>query len=328
MNTQLNSSDKNGLAPCFGFSDTTGTSASNVGHIINGSAPNQLVFEYAIPLIGILGCSTSKMIPTGAFQSLRYELTLDDYTKFTTNLSSTTFKLTSCVLSDLEFVGQVVELENDAQSLIEAQHPNKIHIRTQSYRTSTNTLPSTSLGLVDLLIGARVSSLKSIFISCSPSDAAEGKFASVCPNATQGTCVVLGGGLQIPQRTISPVTKPADAYCELLKANGALSSVSFNGAINKAGYYVASSATGLCTAYNKTKTSMYTSPSMHITGFNTEIISHRNSLLSGINVNSSPSFYRLQISSDIMVQHSLYFFLYHDVILEIDPFAKTIVSKF
>jgi len=160
LNTQLNSSDKAGMAPAFGFDNTTATTACNVGHIINGSAPNQLTFEYAIPVIGILGSSTDKFLPTGAFSSLRYELTIDDYKNFTMNLTSATYKLTGLTISDIEFVAQIVELDNDSQSLIEAQNPNKIHIRTQSYRTSTNTLPSTSLGLVDLLIGARVSSIK------------------------------------------------------------------------------------------------------------------------------------------------------------------------
>jgi len=53
----------------------------------------------------------------------------------------------------------------------------KILIRTQSYRTATNTLAGGSNGLIDLLIGTRCSSLKSMYISCSPADAAELKFA-------------------------------------------------------------------------------------------------------------------------------------------------------
>ena len=73
------------------------------------------------------------------------------------------------------------------------QNPSKIHIRSQSYRTSTNNLTGSSgAGLYDLLIGTRVSSLKSLFITCAPSNAIEGKFAGVNPNLTQGTCLVLG----------------------------------------------------------------------------------------------------------------------------------------
>jgi len=110
---------------------------------------------------------------------------------------------------------------------------------------------------------------------------------------------------------------------------GALSCTVYNGAINKTGYYVSSKANGLCTAYNTTKTAMYTNPSMHFWGISTEIISHRGGLLSGINVNSSPSFLRLQITAELSAAtHTLYFFSFHDVILEIDVLAKTIVAKF
>ena len=328
LNTQLNSADKAGMSASFGLPETTTTCVSNVGHIINGAAPNQLTFEYAIPIIGILGSGTDKFIPTGAFNSLRYELTLDSYLNFTQYLTSLTYKITGLTISDVEFVAQVVELDNDSQSLIEAQNPGKIHIRTQSYRTATNTLASTSLGLVDILIGTRVSSLKSMYISCAPSDAAELKFASVCPNAGQGTCLVLAGA-QIPQRCLNCVNRPADAYLELQKALGALSCTVYNGSINKAAYYTASTAQGLCTAYNTTKTAMYTNPSMHFMGINTEIIAHRGGLLSGININTAPSFFRMQITAALSAAtNTLYFFAFHDIILEIDVMAKTIVAKF
>jgi len=330
INTQLNSSDKVGMAPAFGVPDTNSYAVSNGGHLINSTAPNQLTFEYAIPLIGVLGSGTDKMIPIGAFASLRYELTLDDYTKFTQYAASASYKITGLTVSDVEFVGQIVELENDSQTLIEQQNPGKIHIRTQTYRTATNSLAGGSVGLIDLLIGTRVSSLKSMYISCAPSDAAELKFASVCPNLAQGTCMVLAG-LQVPQRSINMVNRPSDAFMELQKSLGALSCTVYNGCVNKAAYYTASTATGLCTAYNTTKgaVSIYTSPSMFFMGFNTEIISHRGGLLSGININTAPSFFRCQISSALSAAtHTLYFFAFHDVILEIDPLAKTICAKF
>jgi len=186
-----------------------------------------LTYEYALPIIGILGSGTDKMIPTGAFASLRYELTVDAVANFTALTAGTT-SLTGVTISDVEFVAQVVELDNDSQSLIESQNQKKIHIRTQSYRTATNSLSGGSNGLIDLLIGTRCSSSKSMYISCSPSTAAEGKYASVCPNLTQGTSLVLAG-LQIPQRSINPVNRPADAFLELQNALGALSCTVYNG---------------------------------------------------------------------------------------------------
>jgi len=329
INTQLNASDKVGMAPAFGTPDSHVYAMSNGGHYIFDSA-TATTFEYALPIVGILGSGTDKMIPTGAFSSLRYELTLDAVSNFTA-LTAGTVSLTGVTISDVEFVAQVVELDNDSQSLIEAQSPNKIHIRTQSYRTATNSLAGGSTGLIDLLIGARCSSLKSMYISCSPATAAEGKYASVCPNLTQGTCLVLAG-LQLPQRSINMVNRPGDAFMELQKALGALSCTVYNGCVNKAGYYTASTATGLCFAFNtdKTGTNIYTKPSQFCMGFNTEIISHRGGLLIGININTSPSFFRCRIGSALAtgITHNLYFFLFNDVILEIGTMEKTIVAKF
>ena len=168
----------------FGY-DVPAASNATVGHRIFYNTVDNLTFEYSLPIIGILGSGTDKFFPIGAFYGLRYELTMDSFSNFV--LDSTANLTTGCTISEVEFVGNVVELSPEAQSLIEAQNPNKIHIRSQSYRTSTNTLTiSASAGLYDLLIGCRVSSLKSLFISISPSNASEKKFASVNPNLDQG----------------------------------------------------------------------------------------------------------------------------------------------
>ena len=56
---------------------------------------------------------------------LRLELTMDDYSKFT--LAATAGgAISGCTISEVEFVGQVVELDAGPQSLIEAQNPQKL----------------------------------------------------------------------------------------------------------------------------------------------------------------------------------------------------------
>jgi len=179
-NLQLNASDKNGLAPAFGFNDNILTALSNCGHQINNNALNALTFTYAIPLIGILGSGTEKFFPIGEIYGLRHELTCDNYANFTAGITAN--KVTGLTLSEFELCGQVVELDATPQSMIEAANPNVIHIRSNSWRTATNFLAANSTGLQDLLIGTRVSSLKSIYATFSPSNAPEGKYGSVCPN--------------------------------------------------------------------------------------------------------------------------------------------------
>ena len=146
LNSQLNSSDKLGLTSSLGFAyDITVNNASNatMGHRIFFSATlENLTFEYAIPLIGILGSGTDKMLPVGAFYSLRLELLMDSFSNFV--VDSTANKTTLCTISEVEFVGNIIELSPESQSLIEMQNPTKIHIRSQSFRTSTNNLPGGS----------------------------------------------------------------------------------------------------------------------------------------------------------------------------------------
>ena len=338
INLSLSDADKRGLSAAMG-SDYIGTGAFNAGatggHLINKTAAgagviDALTFEYCVPLIGILGSGTNKMIPIGEVYGLRIEWTMDDYSKFTRNIAGTaTNKVTGCTISEFEFVGNVIELSPEANALIQAQNPDKIRIRSQTYRQASNTLPaSTASGTNDLLVGIRVSSLKSIFMVCSPADAAEGKFAGVNPNLDQGSCYILGGQ-NWPQRTLNPSGHPADAFFETQKALGALGYSVFNGCIQKNAWYVSSQAYNLCAAYNATNSSMMTAPNQFYLGIDTEVVPRKDNLLSGINVNSSPMFFRAQVGSTLSAQtHTLNFFGYYDVILEIDRAQKNIVAKF
>ena len=325
-NMQLNSADKVGLAPGFGFSDSQVTTLTNCGHPINFNALNALTFTYALPIIGILGSGTEKFFPIGAIQSLRHELTVDAYANITAGVTAS--KVNGLTLSEFELVGQIVEMDATPQSMIEMANPNVIHIRSTSWRTATNFLGAGANGLQDLLIGTRVSSLKSIFATFSPSNAPEGKFGSVCPNLGQGTCFVLGGQ-NLPQRTLNPVNHPADCFLETQRSIGALSSTVFNGCICKAAYNTSSTAQGQMLAYNTDIATVATAPSTFVLAINTETVSHRGGLLSGINVNTSPSFLRCQIVSALSAfVHTMYCFAMMDVILEFDVNAKTCVAKF
>ena len=57
------------MAPAFGTPDLHTYAISNGGHVILMNQRTTNCFEYAIPVIGILGSGTDKMIPTGAFSS-------------------------------------------------------------------------------------------------------------------------------------------------------------------------------------------------------------------------------------------------------------------
>ena len=343
FNACLSDGDKRGLSSAFGFSPgmTVNYASSTAGHEINRPAQaagvlDGLSFDYAIPIIGILGSGTDKMFPIGAIYGLRFELTMDTFTNFTKcEVSGTTLGVTGCTISDVEFVANIIELSPESQSLIEVANPQKIHIRSQSYRQASNFLSAQqTAGTNDLIVGIRLSSLKSIYMTCSPSNALELKYASVNPNLDQGCCFVINAQ-NYPQRTLNPSGKPADCFMELQKSFGALNVSNYNGCMNKNSYYTSSTAYNSMAAYasvniaNPSTTAIYTDPNQFYLGVDVEVIQRKANLLSGINVNSSPMYFRAQIGAQLAnVQHTLSFFGFYDLILEIDVLAKNIVAKF
>jgi len=343
FNCQLNDGDKKGLSPTLGFCPLISPyyASATAGHQIFRTAQaagvlDGLNFDYAIPLIGILGSGTDKMFPIGSIYGLRFELTMDAFANFTKCLvSPTNLGVTGCTISDVEFVANIIELSPESQALIEMANPQKIHIRSQSYRQASNYLTAAQgSGKNNLLVGIRLSSLKSIFMACWPANALELKYAGVNPNLDQGTCFVIAGQ-NYPQRTMNPSSKPADCYMELQKSFGALNCNTFNGCMSKVGYYTSSTAYNYMPAYNgvavatAATTAIYTNPNQFYLGVDTEVVARKANLLSGINVNSSPMFFRAQIGAALSNnQHTLNFFGFYDLILEIDCVAKNIVAKF
>jgi len=81
-------------------------------------------------------------------------------------------------------------------------------------------------------------------------------------------------------------------------------------------------------AYNTTLANISTNSPQFVLGINTEIVSQRGGLLSGINVNTEPRILGCQMIQQFQRINMLYFFAYHDIILEINVQAKTIVVKF
>jgi len=131
------------------------------------------------------------------------------------------------------------------------------------------------------------------------------------------------------QRTLNPSARPGDAFFETQKALGALSFNVFNGCIGKSGWNISSTAYGLCAAFNSTAANVLTKPNQFYLGVDTEVVARKDNLLSGINVNSSPMFFRAQLGASLSAHaHTLNFFGYYDVILEIDRAQKNIVAKF
>lgn len=326
---QLNDSDKRGLSSSLGFAfdvTTPDFSSATTGHRIwYNTTTENLTFEYCVPLIGILGSGTDKMIPVGKILGLRLELTYDTASNILMALTAN--NITTYTVSEIEFVGNYIKLSPETQSLIDRANPELTHIRSHTYRQTAGILASGSNGTNEVLCNIRVNSLKSIYLCSSTSTANEGKFSGINPNLGSGTGWLIGGQL-FPQRGLDPSTRTGDTFLEMQKSLGALNYAVYNGCIGKNGYYISSAANGLCQAFSTTKANSQSAPNQFFMGIDTEIVARKQSLLSGISTYATGLMFRANITTALTVSHTLNFYGYYDVILEVDNQAKTIISKY
>jgi len=333
--TQMNDSDNRGMSNSLGFAfdlSAPDTSSATLGHkIYNDTTTQGLSFEYSCPLIGILGSGTTKLIPVGKIFGIRLEMTLDIPANFiayvggTANVTSTSLSYT---ISEIEFVANYITLGPESQMLVDRLNPDKIHIRTQSWKQTAGVLQGLASGTNEILCNIRVNSLKSIYLACSIAGANEKKYSGICPNLGSGSGWLIAGQLY-PQRGLDPSTKTADCFTELQKSMGALNCVNYNGCISKPGYYTASTLSGLLQPFNSTSTTSISNPNQFFMGIDTEILQRKNSLLSGVSTYGSGLMFRANITTPLSNNtHSLYFYGFYDVILEVDCMSKTIIAKY
>jgi len=106
LQSQLNGADKYGLSSSMGFN--LDNVYNVLGHKIYDTATsvNYLTFEYALPLISLIGSGCDKLFPIGNIYSLRLEFTMDSYSNFTV-AATAGGSIGSCSISEIEFVGQM-----------------------------------------------------------------------------------------------------------------------------------------------------------------------------------------------------------------------------
>jgi len=327
---QLSEGDKRGLSSMLGFAfdnAVDGSSATAGCRIFANATTEGLSFEFAVPLIGILGANNDKMIPVGKLLGLRLELMCDVPANF---IAATTANVVSqYIISEIEFVGNYITLGPESQAIVDSLNRDRIVIRCQSWKQTSATIAASSgVGTQELLCNIRVNSLKSIYLACSTANANEKNFSGINPNLSSGTCWLIGGQ-NYPQRGLDPSNKPGDCFAELQRSFGALNFAQYNSCISKPDYYVSSTATGLMSAYNSTIANIMTISNQFFMGVDLEVIQRKGSLLTGISTYGSGLMFRANLGAAVANQaHTLNFFGFYDLILEIDVISKNIIAKY
>lgn len=317
MSMVLNPSEKQSLSCSLGFNNNNGF--SNVGPKINTSsavAQSGLVFNFAIPLIGILNCT--KMFPAWN-GDIEIELTLAPSSDWLIKYLGAA-ALPTYTLNNVEYVVECLELSPESFNMIIAQNPQQVVLKTQSYSFGGSSLPAAQAGgtTVDIPFQIKVNSLKQLIWYSNPATAAEGKIAGVNPNLNNWQFIV--NGTSYPQRPIQ-VSNTSEAYMQNQKSFGSVYSNSHSGCATVNEFCVASAANGNYKAFNATAGNVNVQANKWYQCLDLETInSNKDSLYNGIMTNGTTSTIRLNQGSTALANtsHAIYYWSCHDVLVVMD----------
>jgi hypothetical protein len=301
---------------------------ANLGLTINldNVAGQEKILDFAMPMLGLL--NSSKYLPAYGTE-LIIELTLAPVTAFAPIVNGNAATITDMTFTNLELCSQVLEFSPSAFAMVQAQYPEKIVLKSETYSYGSSTLAGQTVGTVDVPFNIRVSSLKRLFMAFSPSTVAEGVgYGSCCPNA-QGIQFI-SNGIQYPQRPIQ-CSKPAEVYAQFQKAFGGLYSADKSGCIPINGFRRASTAyvPDVYNAFNPVSTAATVdkravaagAPNSWYCILDLESLSaHKDTLYNGLNTTgSSSNVIRVDIAAALAnTPHTVTYFSCHDVLLNMD----------
>lgn len=300
---------------------------SNLGLSVNidGLPGQERILDFCMPMIGLL--NMTKYLPAYGSE-LIIELTLASASAFAPVVNGNAASITDMTFTNLELCSQVLEFSPSAFQMIQAQYPDKIVLKSETYSYGASTIAGGTVGTVDIPFNIRVNSLKRLLMAFSPSNVLEGVgYGSVCPN-TNGIQFV-SNGQQFPARAVQ-TSRAAEVFAQFQKAFGGLYSADKSGSIPINGFRRASTAfvtdvyaayTPLVAATVNKLTAAASAPNSWYFMLDLEALSnHKDSLYNGINTTgSSANYVRCDIQTALAATpHSVSYFSCHDILLNID----------
>jgi len=344
LNSLISASGRNGLVSGFG-ADVN----SNTGLDIAHASITSQYYTFCMPLMSIIGQNTSeKWIPIGSINSLSLQLTTSALLPMTTYCTAiATQPVQAFTLDSFQLNLKYVDIGYaSGKAILDSLSGGKIYIKSSTYTNSNVSVPNGSSGAVSLFFQIRNSSVKSLFfyqaIGTSAS-APSGYFDALNNGGMSKIQLVLGNGSRFPSRELNVNVRWAEALSYLSQAWGRGGDFqSFNGVINKEAYAttipsvpagsdnavvtVASalrnSATGSDTAAAQLILAKY--PSMCYIGIDLE--KSTSVLFSGYNTRSSGITCELNLAVTTTSAGLALSWGLADLVLEVDPVAKTLVG--
>jgi len=243
-----------------GACDTRVSPANNGNQVMSGSSGTPGVYAFCIPLISSLfgsGQNGNRYIPLDRLNSdLILELTLDDFRNAfkvwssstggsgtwnavsTANVTNAADIASAISITNVQFVGQLVELDDSAIALYNKITPKEVELAVTQYRGYVSSLTG-PLSSASVLVPARFQSTTGLiwgfFNNSYSNDMASGTI-SWRQRANLSTVTYRIGSLQYPPRPISCDTTSAEIMMEVEKALRSVSAVNGNVGFTKDEY--------------------------------------------------------------------------------------------
>lgn len=298
-------------------------------------------FNFAVPLISIIGLSTDKLIPVGAIQNLQLSLMTANVLPVSTFCTALTTSAawSAPVLDQFSLNMRYIDVGAQASSLLsQTLQDGKWFIKSKSYTNSNANIPSGSSGFQSLLLQIRNSSVNSLFVQYGIGN---GDLA-VCPNQNFDSVNLCSvslqlsiAGLKYPNKALNPTVRPAECFAAYIAAWGGSSLKSFGGVMDRSSYnatlgtlpsikdnsMVIPAAGKRANSSSDTASVVVTSfPNMHLNGFDVQRCG--GSVLSGVNTRSSCPYLELNLNVPTAYTATAFVWAMSDVILVVDVVSK------
>jgi len=191
----------------------------------------------------------------------------------------------------------------------------KLVIKSQSYLTSSQTVPAASAGTLEYIYSMRLASIKSLLLlqGATHANAFNKLYDSFDNTTSNGSYQFLINGVNYPSREISTVNNKSGALSELAAAVG--------GAVHNLGNS-SFSITPVEFSYTNNSTSTILQMGKFFVGVNTERLSVNGVMLSGVSSQSSPISLRLNLGTATTNTFAAMLVANYDAIIEIDVANK------
>lgn len=324
-NLQMNVAQKVGCVNLGYLNGSTVVAVPPTFSNVNGcafAATASTNYSLAFPLMSLLS-GAERLLPLFAMPNVRLQLTLDTSSNIISGGGSTGNVIT---VSNFEFCFDKINFGAGVESMVQQMGASqKLFIKSNSWATLSQLLPTSASGTQELIFNARYASIRSLFTNFAGNNIAwclNGNFDSVDVTANNGDLQYFIAGKAFPDRSVSTTQNKYGALMELKMAiNGGLHTLQAqNMGITSAEF----NATGLSLG---TATSNLV-PGKFWFGVNCEKFSTGNALLSGVSTQNSPVSLRINLGTATVQGYNTTLIVLYDALIELDmPNRNAIVRQ-